>query len=86
MRPDHEGHNINETSSPGSPALWAGSFISFQDLAFLLKSTPSEFGLSRKSGFWLDIIRGRRYLHDTKNIRVEFVSHTSRVQEMIKRE
>ena len=22
-----KGHNINETSFPGSPALWAGSFI-----------------------------------------------------------
>jgi hypothetical protein len=22
-----KGHNMNETSFPGSPALWAGSFI-----------------------------------------------------------
>jgi hypothetical protein len=25
-----KGHNINETTLPGSPALWAGSFIRFK--------------------------------------------------------
>jgi len=43
-----EGHNMKETSSPGSPALWAGSFTLpiFHESFFL---TPRLFSLERRN-------------------------------------
>jgi len=43
-----KGHNINEISFPGSPALWAGSFTSrrtFGKKSFVLRLSKGERGM-----------------------------------------
>jgi hypothetical protein len=66
-----KGHNINETSFPGSPALWAGSFTSTKSWARDFRKRFTKKLSSR------NLSRETRQTRETKETRTVKVLETS---------